>query len=100
MLYDEAESGKAAVSKILSEPENTFDIILMDIHMTDMNGYEATKVIRSLKNVEKSGIPILAVTADAFERDRKKAVDAGMNGFITKPIDREKLIEHLGALIT
>ena len=100
MLYDEADSGKAAVSKVLSEPENTFDIILMDIHMTDMNGYEATKVIRSLKSPGKAKIPILAVTADAFERDRKKAVEAGMNGFITKPIDREKLIENLGDLIT
>ena len=100
MLYDEVDSGKAAVAKILSEPDNTFDIILMDIHMTDMNGYEATKVIRSLKNPAKAAIPILAVTADAFERDRKKAVESGMNGFITKPIDREKLIEHLGYLLT
>ncbi len=99
MLWDEADSGRAAVNKVKSEPQKTYDIILMDIHMTNMDGYQATSAIRMLQNKTKANVPILALTADAFEEDRKKAEEAGMNGFITKPIDRIKLIECLGKLI-
>ena len=96
MTYEEADCARVAIDKIESRPDNTYDIVLMDIHMTGMDGYEATRVIRSMRSPAKANIPVLAVTADAFVEDRKKAEQAGMNGFITKPIDREKLIENLG----
>lgn len=99
MKYDEAESGKQALSIIKAASSKTYDIILMDIHMSPMDGYQATKAIRMLPNKAKAKIPVLAVTADAFEEDRKKAAEAGMNGFITKPINRIKLIETIGNLL-
>ena len=99
MLYDESDSGISSVLKVQSLPDYTFDAILMDINMTQMDGYEATKAIRALKSPAKAAIPILAVTADAFEEDKDKAEKAGMNGFISKPVDREKLIEKLGEII-
>ena len=63
------------------------DLILMDIQMPNMNGYEATRRIREFENVKKASIPILAMTANAFEEDKKMTMEAGMNGHISKPID-------------
>ena len=68
-------------------------LVLMDIQMPIMNGYEAAKKIRELDNKELSGIPIIAMTANAFDEDRKAAFDAGMDGHIAKPIDIPKLME-------
>lgn len=73
----------------------TYDLILMDIQMPNMDGYQATQCIRHLNDKKKAEIPIIAMTANAFAEDRKKAFDAGMNGHIAKPID----IEKLGAVI-
>ena len=73
----------------------TYDMILMDIQMPNMDGYKATQEIRRLPDRNKACIPIIAMTANAFEEDRKKAFDAGMNEHIAKPID----IEKLGAVI-
>ena len=68
-----------------------YDLIFMDIQMPKMDGYMITREIRTLKNNKKANIPIVAMTANAFEEDRKKAFDAGMNAHIAKPIDIEKL---------
>ena len=73
-------------------PAGTYDMILMDIQMPNMNGYKAAKCIRRLQDIKKAEIPIIAMTANAFEEDRKKAFDAGMNGHIAKPIDMGILI--------
>ena len=67
--------------------EDQYDLILMDIQMPKMDGYTATKEIRTLKNNRKANIPIVAMTANAFDEDRKKSFEAGMNGHIAKPID-------------
>lgn len=66
-------------------------MILMDIQMPNMDGYKATQIIRQLADKEKAGIPIVAMTANAFEEDRRKAFSIGMNGHIAKPIDAEKM---------
>ena len=73
----------------------TYDLILMDIQMPVMDGYEATRTIRALNDPAKANIPIVAMTANAFEEDRKRAFDAGMNGHVPKPIDIPKLMETL-----
>ena len=70
---------------------HTFDLILMDIQMPNMDGYRATEMIRGLSDKEKATIPIIAMTANAFEEDRKKALAKGMNGHIAKPVDAEKV---------
>ena len=92
---DTAENGAIAVEKIASSRPGDYDLILMDIQMPVMDGYEATRRIRTLDNPERSGIPILAMTANAFDEDRKAAIDAGMNGFLSKPIQIEELIQTL-----
>ena len=91
--------GAEAVEKMEASPAGYFDIILMDIQMPNMDGYEATKRIRSLDDKEKAEVPIVAVTANAFEEDRKVALDAGMNGYLTKPYDVPAIMETLGELL-
>ena len=76
-------------------PSGTYDLILMDIQMPNMDGYKATQFIRRLDDKKKAEVPIIAMTANAFEEDKKRAFDAGMNGHIAKPID----VEKLGAVI-
>ena len=80
-------------------PAGTYDIILMDIQMPKMNGYEAAKQIRALEDPQKAEIPIVAVTANAFEEDRKIALEAGMNGHLAKPYDIPEIMETLKALL-
>ncbi len=91
----EVEDGDLAVEKIMASKSGDFDLILMDIQMPTMNGYEATKEIRRLKDEELSTIPIVAMTANAFEEDRQRAKECGMNGFITKPVVIDKLLSEL-----
>ena len=90
-----AQDGKAALEQFKAEEPYHFDAILMDIQMPNMDGYQATQCIRHLNDKKKAEIPIIAMTANAFAEDRKRALDAGMNGHIAKPID----IEKLGAVI-
>ena len=92
---DTAEDGDIAVEKIRQEEAGHYDVVLMDIQMPRMDGYQATRLIRSLPDRAKAEIPIIAMTANAFEEDRQKAVDAGMNGHLAKPIDIPMLQETL-----
>ena len=91
LIIDRVEDGIQCVNRIDQMPAGTYDMILMDIQMPNMDGYKATKCIRRLDDKKKAEIPIIAMTANAFAEDRKRAFDAGMNGHIAKPIDIEKL---------
>lgn len=80
---------------INNAPEDTYDLVLMDIQMPRMDGYTATREIRTLPNSRKANIPIVAMTANAFEEDRRKAFECGMNGHIVKPIDLKSIADVL-----
>ncbi len=84
---DSVPDGVCAVSCIANAPDDKYDAILMDIQMPKMDGYTATREIRTLPNNRKANIPIIAMTANAFEEDRRKSYEAGMNAHISKPID-------------
>lgn len=92
-ILDTAEDGTIAVEKMRTAKPDQYDLILMDIQMPLMDGYEATRQIRKLKNSETANIPIVAITANAFEEDRQKALETGMNEHVSKPIDKERLLE-------
>ena len=96
---DLAVNGEEAVKKMADAPAGYYDIILMDIQMPKMDGYEAAKRIRSLPDPQKAAIPIVAVTANAFEEDRKVAMDAGMNAHLAKPYDIPAIMETLKMLL-
>ena len=87
LILDRVEDGLACVNRLSEVDADFYDLILMDIQMPNMNGYEATRRIRQFENEKKASIPILAMTANAFEEDKKMAMEAGMNGHISKPID-------------
>ena len=91
-LVDTAGNGAQAVEKIKNSQPGNYDLVLMDVQMPVMNGYEATRQIRALNDPALAGITILAMTANAFDDDRKKALECGMDGFLTKPIVIEELI--------
>ena len=94
-LVDTAENGSEAVEKVKNSKPGSYDLVLMDVQMPVMNGYEATKQIRALKNPALAKITILAMTANAFDEDRKKAQECGMDGFLSKPIIIDELIDTL-----
>ena len=96
---DTAENGKIAVEKVEAASADRYDLILMDIQMPEMDGYEATRRIRALPDAKKAALPIVAMTANAFEDDRKNALRAGMNGHIAKPLDIQKLFQVLSELL-
>ena len=87
LVLDRVEDGLACINRLSEVDADLYGLILMDIQMPNMNGYEATRRIRQFENVKKASIPILAMTANAFEEDKKMAMEAGMNGHISKPID-------------
>ena len=94
-VVDTAEDGAVAVQKIKQAAPGQYDLILMDIQMPNLDGYEATRQIRTLPDAEKASIPIFAMTANAFEEDRQNALEAGMNGHIAKPLDVPHLLRVL-----
>lgn len=96
---DVASDGLAAVEKVKNEAAGTYNVVLMDIQMPNMDGYEATREIRKISDSAKSLIPIVALTANAFEEDRHKAYEAGMNGHVSKPISVPELMEKLSKLV-
>ncbi|MBP5588183.1 MAG: response regulator [Treponema sp.] len=91
IFVDEATSGKEAIEKVEHCNDDVYDLILMDIQMPEMDGYEVTKKIRSLSNKKLADIPIVAMTANAFEEDRQLSLKAGMNDHIAKPLNIQKL---------
>ena len=97
---ERVEDGIQCVNRIMEMPVGTYDIILMDIQMPKMDGYKATQVIRHLPDKDKACIPIIAMTANAFEEDKRKAIEAGMNDHIAKPIQVDKLLLTLKTILT
>lgn len=98
-IVDVANDGSVAVDIMKSSEPHQYDLILMDIQMPLMDGYEATRQIRALENPDTAHIPIIAMTANAFDEDKKAALDAGMNGHIAKPIDVSKLLDLLWEIV-
>ena len=98
MQIDCAEDGIEAVNIINEASEDKYDLVLMDIQMPRMDGYTATREIRTLSNNRKANIPIVAMTANAFDEDRRKAFECGMNGHIVKPINMKEIAKILNEI--
>ena len=98
-IVETAEDGSVAVEKVKNSAPGYYALIIMDIQMPKMNGYDATRAIRALDDPKLANIPIIAMTANAFDEDRKQALDCGMNAHIAKPIDVEKLLEILASVL-
>jgi len=99
LLVEEAEDGSVAIDKLLEKGPGYYDLVLMDIQMPIMDGYTATQAIRSFENEELADIPIIAMTANAFEEDKRKALGMGMNAHIAKPIDIRQLFDALRRIL-
>ena len=95
-----AENGQIAVDKLEGSKPGYYQLVLMDIQMPVMNGYEAVKRIRRLADKELSSVPVFAMTANAFEEDKREALKCGMNGHIAKPINIRELLDTLGRALT
>ena len=95
-----AENGQEAVDKVKNAKAGYYDVILMDIQMPVMDGYEASAAILKLNDKEKASVPIIAMTANAFAEDKKRALDAGMKGHIAKPIDIKNLLDTLSEILS
>lgn len=93
LRVDCAQDGIEAVNIINEAPEDKYDLVLMDVQMPRMDGYTATREIRTLSNNRKANIPIVAMTANAFDEDRRQAFECGMNGHIVKPFDRKAIVK-------
>ena len=98
-IIDTAVDGQEAVNIIKESPASLYDLILMDVQMPVMNGYEATRAIRSLDDPVKANLPIIAMTANVFKKDLNDAKEAGMNGHIAKPLDIEKMFATLAEFL-
>lgn len=100
MKVDVASDGIICIDKLTKAPPSFYDCILMDIQMPNMNGYKATSVIRKLEDPEKAKIPIIAMTANAFEKDKNLALKSGMNGHLSKPINVKELLDKLSMILS
>lgn len=96
---DIAENGVIAVEKVGAAAPGQYDLALMDVQMHIMDGYTATRRIRELENPALAGIPILAMTANAFDEDRRNALESGMNGFLSKPIVIAYLVQEMRKIL-
>ena len=96
---DTAENGAVAVEKVRTAAPGSYDLVLMDVQMPVMDGYTATRKIRALEDPALAGIPILAMTANAFDEDRRNAMESGMNGFLSKPIVIGDLVQELHKIL-
>ena len=97
---DTAENGAVAVEKVRTSGPGRYDLVLMDVQMPVMDGYTATRQIRALEDPALAGIPILAMTANAFDEDRRNALASGMNGFLSKPIIVGDLVQELRKILS
>ena len=98
-LVDSAENGAVAVEKVSTAAPGSYDLVLMDVQMPIMDGYTATRKIRALDDPARAKLPILAMTANAFEEDRRNALESGMNGFLSKPIVIDDLVQELHKIL-
>ena len=96
---DTADNGAVAVEKVSTAAPGSYDLVLMDVQMPVMDGYTATRQIRALENPALAGVPILAMTANAFDEDRRRAMESGMNGFLSKPIVIGDLVQELHKIL-
>ncbi|MCR5166793.1 MAG: response regulator [Oscillospiraceae bacterium] len=96
---DLAKNGRIAVDKFIASETGHYDAILMDIRMPEMDGLEATSVIRSLDRPDARTVPIIALTANAFDEDVQRSLQAGMNAHLSKPLDNNALFTTLESLI-
>ena len=99
MKVDLAENGKIALDKFSEHEENFYDAILMDMRMPEMDGLETTRRIRMLDREDARTIPIIALTANAFDEDVQRSLQAGLNAHLTKPVESDRLYETLETLI-
>ncbi len=100
LVVEEAENGSIAIEKLLEKEPGYYKLVLMDIQMPVMDGYAATKIIRSFENRELANIPVIAMTANAFEEDKRKAFEAGMNAHVAKPINAKQLWDTMESVFT
>ena len=96
---DEAEDGVQAVAKVAEAEAGRYDVVLMDLQMPNMNGFEATRAIRALADPAKARVPVVALSANACEDDVRAGREAGMNGHLAKPIDMEKVFAMLRQVV-
>ena len=99
LLVEEAEDGSIALDMLLEKGPGYYDLVLMDIQMPTIDGYTATHAIRNFENKGLANIPIIAMTANAFEEDKRKALETGMNAHIAKPIDVKNLLVELERIL-
>lgn len=99
LIIDTANDGDVAVEKMKDAKEGQYDLILMDVQMPKLDGYTAIQEIRTLPNPFAANIPIIAMTANAFEEDKRKSFEAGMNGHLSKPIEIPKLMKALESIL-
>jgi len=100
MNVEHAENGKIAVDMFADHEPGYYDAILMDMRMPEMDGLEATKAIREMEREDAKKIPIIALTANAFDEDVQRSMQAGLNAHLSKPVEPENLFETLETLIT
>ena len=99
MVSDRAENGRKAVDLFAAHPEGYYDAILMDMRMPEMDGLEATRLIRAMDRGDAASVPIIALTANAFDEDVQRSMQAGLNAHLSKPVRPELLFETLENLI-
>lgn len=95
LIVEHAADGVACVAMLCNAEPHYYDAVIMDVQMPNLDGYAATQKIRRLNDQDKASVPIVAMTANAFEEDRRQALEAGMNGFVSKPVEMGKMLEVL-----